>query len=335
MRIDQIISRRGYEKFQYWDIVKEWEDILSSQLKISIVNEPAFLGNHIVKGFPFLYSIFTRNKNSFYFQLAAEIAPARLKFIQSLLGFRSKNISKVIPCIIDFWVSKEDIPIFNKIYSKHKIILISSKEAYDFLKENQSPLPIVHWPLSLPDQYRFSVSCLNEKKYDLALIGRQNPLLESFLKIYIKSHPDFICAYKRYEGGHFKYYLTDGTYIGNADRREEYMRIIQGSRIALYATPGLDGKADANGFNQVTPRFLELVANGCHVIARYPKNSDTDFYELSKFSKNIETYEDFETAMDKARNTSIDSNFYEKYMSKHYTSVRAGQLVNILKHMEL
>ena len=335
MKINQILSRRGYEIFQYWDIVNEWEDVLSQKLQVPIVNEPAFLGNQIMKGFPFLYRVFTRNKKSLYFQLAAEIAPTRLKSIQSLLGFRNKNIPTVIPCIIDFWVSKKDIPVFNKIYSKHKIILISSKEAYDFLKENQSPLPIAHWALSLPDKYKFSTSCLNEKKYDLALMGRQNPLLESFLKIYIKNHPDFICAHKKYENGHFKYYLTDGTYIGNADSRDEYMRIIKGAKIALYATPGLDGKADANGYNQVTPRFLELVANGCHVIARYPKNSDTDFYELNKFSKNIETYEDFEAAMDKARKVSVDSKFYEQYMSKHYTSVRAEQLINILKNIEL
>ena len=335
MKLNQIVSRRGYEKFQYWDIVKEWEDILSQELQIPIVNEPAFLGHQVVRGIPLLYNLFTGGKKSLYFQLAAEIAPNRLKKVQSLLELRNKNISAVIPCIIDFWVAKEDIHILNKIYSKNKVVLISSKEAYDVLKENQSPLHIAHWPLSLPDKYKFSSSCLGEKKYDLALMGRQNPLLESFLKIYIENHPDFVCAYKKYEDGHFKYYLTDGTYIGNADSRDEYMRIIRGAKIALYATPGLDGKADANGYNQVTPRFLELVANGCHVIARYPKNSDTDFYELNKFSKSIEAYEDFEVAMDKARSTSIDCEFYEKYMSKHYTSVRAEQLVNILKGLEL
>lgn len=333
MKLNQIVSRRGYEKFQYWDIVNEWEDILSKELQVPIVNEPAFLGHQIVRGLPFLYKLFTGRNNSLYFQLAAEIAPTRLKKIQFLLGLRNKNISTVIPCIIDFWVSKKDMHILNKIYSRNKVVLISSKEAFDLLTENQTPLPIVHWPLSLPDKYRFSESCLNEKKYDLALMGRQNPLLESFLKTYIKSHPDFICAHKRFEDGHFKYYLTDGTYIGNADSREEYMNIIKGAKIALYATPGLDGKADANGYNQVTPRFLELVANGCHIIARYSKNPDTDFYELDKFSKSIETYEDFEKAIDKARSTSIDIEFYKKYMSKHYTSVRAEQLKEILKEL--
>lgn len=335
MKLNQIISRRGYEKFQYWDIVKEWEDILSKELQVPIVNEPAFLGNQIARGIPFLYRIFTRKKSSLYFQLAAEIAPSRLKKLQLLFEFRNKNISNVIPCIIDFWVPKNDIRIFNKIYSKNKVVLISSKEAFDFLKNNHSTLPIVHWPLSLPDKYKFSASYLNEKKYDLALMGRQNPLLESFLKVYIKNHPDFICAYKKYENGHFNYYLTDGTYIGKADTRDEYMHIIRGAKIALYATPGLDGKSDANGYNQVTPRFLELVANGCHIIARYPNNSDTEFYELNKFSKSIETYEDFEIAIDKARNSSIDSEFYEQYMCKHYTSVRAKQLINILKNIEL
>ena len=50
--------------------------------------------------------------------------------------------------------------------------------------------------------------------------------------------------------------------------RDGYLDSMKKSRIALYATPGIDGgEKRTNGFSQVTPRFLEMVASGCNIIA--------------------------------------------------------------------
>lgn len=71
-------------------------------------------------------------------------------------------------------------------------------------------------------------------------------------------------------------------------------------KMGLYSTPGIDGdESRTKGYHQVTPRFLELVATGCHIIARYSMNSDTEYYDLKSFSENIETYEQFEMAVQK------------------------------------
>lgn len=330
MKLKQIISRRAHEKFQYWDIVTEWENIIADVLQLPVINEPDWFGKSYVKGIPFLYRWMTKGRDSFCFQLASEIASGRLKEWQARMGLRNKNIPYVVPCIIDFWVPLADLPVFNRIYSQNQVVLVSSREAYVFLKEHQTPVNVVHWPLSLPDQYRFSVACLQNKRYDMALMGRQSPLLEEFLSTYVKEHPDFTYAFKKFEEGHCKYFLSDGHYIGNADTREEYMDIIKGARCALYATPGLCGKSDSNGYNQVTPRFLELLAGGCHVVAQYPDNPDTRFFELEKFSKSIETYEEFEKALTKALTTDVDAEMYEQYLAKHYTSVRAKELAELL-----
>ena len=84
--------------------------------------------------------------------------------------------------------------------------------------------------------------------------------------------------------------------------RDGYLDSMKKSRIALYATPGIDGgEKRTNGFSQVTPRFLEMVASGCNIIARYKTNADTDYYELEKFCQSINTYEEFEKEMDKCR----------------------------------
>ena len=83
-------------------------------------------------------------------------------------------------------------------------------------------------------------------------------------------------------------------------------------------------------FNHVTPRFLELLAAGCHVLCRYIPNADTVHFELDKFSPSIETYVQFEKRMDEALKTPIDKEKYKNYLKKHYTSVRAKQLEEIL-----
>lgn len=107
------------------------------------------------------------------------------------------------------------------------------------------------------------------------------------------------------------------------------------ARCALYSTPGIDGgEARTNGYNQVTPRFLEEIACGCNVICRYKPNSDTEYYEMEKYWKNIETYEDFSIEFEKALFEEADMEFASKYLSKHYTSVRAYQLKELLKKID-
>lgn len=129
------------------------------------------------------------------------------------------------------------------------------------------------------------------------------------------------------------YYTSKGECLGDINTREKYMGLMRKSRCALYSTPGVDEGKRTNGFNQITPRFLEFVSAGCHVISRYANNSDADFYEMEKFSMRADTYEDFERALDYARTTDVDMNAYSAYLEKHYTSVRVKQLQDIIKEI--
>lgn len=327
--LKQIYTKRGYEHNHFWDLVYEWEDCLSSYFDIPLVNEPQSF-DRILKGIPFLYKINTRGKLSLCFQMGAEVVPSRMKCIQEFFGLRAKNINDVIPVIIDFWQSKDDIKSLERAYSRNKAVLVTSAEAIEFLKENNVRINYVHWPLSLPDKYSISPNTEFEKKYDLALMGRQNHLLYNFLQSYIKTHPDFVYAYAKRENGHLNYYTNHGVYVGNADTREGYFDIMRGARCGLYATPGLDNKVGANGYNQITPRFLELLSSGCYVLARYVNNDEAKFWEIEKFSPSIDSYEQFEFILDKARQQPIDKQMYCDYLSKHYTSVRAKELEELL-----
>lgn len=333
MELKKILSKRAYEKLSYWDLVYEWEDIISKELNIPIINEPK-LFDKILKGVPGLYKSMTHGDLSLCFQMGAEIIPNKILKLQELFGLRAKNIADVIPCIIDFWQPKEDIKALERAYSKNRLILVTSMEAYEFLLNNKVDIQFKHWPLSLPNIYAIqNPTVLFEKKYDLALMGRQSILLRSFLEEYINRHPDFTYVSSRRENGHFNYYTNKGEFVGCADDRKRFFKIMRGAKAGLYSTPGLDNKPGANGYNQVTPRFLELLSAQCHIIAHYPDNADTRFYKLSQFSEDIDTYLKFEKAMDNAREAPVDMEKYSKYLSSHYTSERAKLLQQLINEL--
>lgn len=318
----KIRTQRNYQTWPSWDLVYEWEDVLAKELHASFVYESTSPDNKHKKNLSRFYRTLFAKRNT---TLVFDMVP--------LLYDNQQDAEETIPCIVDFYLKKEQMPLFEKAYSRNPMVLISSREAFDFLKKNDCKLNIEHFPLSISDKYRITPDTCIEKEYDLVLMGRQNPVLESFLKQYEKEHSSFRYVYRREcESGKFCYSTSDGEALGNIDTREQYWRIMRKGRCALYSTPGMDGgESRTNGFNQVTPRFLEIIACGCHVIARYRPNSDTEFYELDNFCPSIEDYSSFERILDNALNTEVDMDVYANYLSKHYTSVRGRQLLTLLK----
>ena len=331
MKIDQILSTRNFPNYNYWDIVIEWEDELAKQLHIPIKNKGAWF-KRILEIMPYSYNLLV-DSNTFIFQLSTGVLDNKYSNLQGIFNLRGKNINKVIPCIIDFWLTKDKIRIFDRLYSNNKVVLISSLEALNFLKRNGCTLENMHhWPLSLPDKYRIQKEYMYNKKCDLIFIGsRQNEQLLAYLEEYLKEYPDLTYAYRKIENGHINYYTNKNEFIGCSDTREGYFDVIRKARCAFYATPEYSGRKDTNGFNQVTPRFLEILSGACHVIARYPQNEDTDFYEMEKICKSISSYEEFRQKLNMARTTTIDFNLYSSYLEKHYTSARVDSLNKILK----
>lgn len=110
------------------------------------------------------------------------------------------------------------------------------------------------------------------------------------------------------------------------------MKLVSQSKVAVYTTPGIDeSRFNANGWNQVTPHFLEEIAGQCHIIARYPDNAETRWYEISKICKNVESYEQFEEFMDIYIQEDVDLNLYKEYLKKHFTSRRVELLKDIIE----
>lgn len=323
MELVSIRTQRKLPRIPSFHLIFEWEDIISRKMNIPLKEEGRTLRylNYFhrflhIKGFcannkkcDLVFDMNAKTRDSFY------------------------NQKNIIPCIVDFYLTKRELPAFRKAYSKNPFCLISSLEAYNFIKENMPFFPCYHLPLSISDLYAISEETTFKKEYDLVLFGRQNPFLESCLNRYIKMHPEFSYVYRKMdkERRHW-YYTNKGKLLGEFSSRQSYISLLKQSRIALYSTPGIDGgEKRTHGFNQVTPRFLEILTSGCHVIMRYPKNADTEYYQLSDFCASIESYEQFEMKIKEALSVPVPINKHAEFLNKHYTSVRVEQLKSILE----
>lgn len=326
MMLSKIITTRKYKAWPSFHLIYEWEDIISNTFNIPLFYESKLYGmfNSIIRRVPYNGSIPLINKkysNMLRFEISAKNSSD------------TYNRENILPVIVDFHISESDLTGFINAYKNNPFVLISSAEVMKFLDEREVPLKYYHFPLSLPDFYQFKKDMLSDKKYDLLLAGRQNPILKEYLDQYIKENPNFIYVYEKLEDGKFTYCTNKGEILGEFKDRKSYISLLRQSRVSLYSTPGIDGgESRTKGFNQVTPKFLEFLAAGCHVLARYKDNPDTDFFHISEFSPHINSYEMFRREMDYALNHPIDADKYESYLKKHYTSCRVNLLKNILKN---
>ncbi len=325
MILKQLYTKR-YNKGQNYaqPIIYEWEDIISDELGISVVKYPYI--SKVTNHFSIHSPIFGPSKNTFRFVINGRDYDEPM------------NRKHIVPCIIDFFERDNQLEDFYRKHSRNKIVLLSSPFDYQYLKEKKCPLNIGLFAYSLSDKYAISENKI-EKKYDIVLTGRQDPLLYSFFKEYVKRHPEvtYVKRGQDLENDDKKkqaYYLNGKDCLGTIQTRDEFMKIQSQGKVTLYGVQGYD--ANTKDFYHMTPHFLEIIACGCHVIAHYPSGTngiDADYYEFNKFSPSVETYEEFEAMMDKALKTEIDYNFYSSYLKKHYTSTRAKELRELLNNL--
>jgi len=323
-----------------YQIVYEWEDEICKNLGLKIKNDYTLKKNNIFLSIKSLLSSFINNifsKNKSELNVYFEMAPRCIeKIYRGLIKINknTNNNSNAVPIIIDFYLKKEQLNDFYRAYNKVKFLIISSKEAYSFLIENNCPISILHLPLSLPDKYKLDLDKYYEKKYNLVLIGHCNPFLVKCLNKYCDYHPDFIYFYQKTINNSIYYVSNKGEIIGQYQSREKYIDLIRSTKIAFYSTPSID-KLDGytNGFNQVTPRLFELMAAQCLILARYSDNDDTRYYNLNKYLTNIDNYTEFENCLENFLNaTTYPQTEYENFLSENYTSHRSIKLLSYLNN---
>ena len=322
--IKYIITQRKIHKESWYDIVYEWEDELKDYFKCNFFCDKILYSSFwdkAIRRSSFLSKLFycLGEAKSFAFVMA-----------ENLPVFNHPN---VIPLIIDSYCdSEKKVRVLERKYSNCKVILISSAEAYAFIHKKSKKLNAIHVGLSLPDKYRIDENSEFNKDIDLLLVGRQNPVLMNFLGKYIKKHPNFVYVQCKKINGVFVAIDSKGGIIGPAETHDEMKKIMERAKCALYATSNMDGdKKQQSSFHQVTPRFLELLSSGCNLLLRYENNSDTVFYQLNNFCPSINDYISFENRLDYCLKVPADMKIYSEYLKKHYTSVRAKEIDEILK----
>lgn len=324
MVIKQIYTRRKKTGQNYAQpIIYEWEDEMSRKMGIPVFPYPSFY--KYLNRFHIHSSLIGPRKDTFRFVINGRDYDEPM------------NSKHIIPCIIDFFENDEQQQEFYNKHSRNKLVLVSSPFDYQYLKKKKCPLNIGLFAYSLSDKYAITNHKI-EKKYDIVLTGRQDPLLYSFFKEYIEKHPDvtYVKRGKELENDLNKtknYYLNGRENLGTIETREEFMKLQSQGRVTLYGVQGYY-EGFTKGFYHMTPHFLEIIACGCHVLLHYPSGADgvdSQYYEFEKFSPSIESYEAFESAMDKALSSEVDYNMYSNYLKKHYTSTRVKKLQELLK----
>lgn len=342
MRIAAILSSRAFERNPSYQLIFEWEEDLGYYLGVPILGaKPLYrkmlinratkqvidkLGTGALTGFNNAVEQFSARRRSglnLVFELYVATEP---NFTTS---------AQAAPILVDFW-KHTNLPEFYHTYRYCKLVLVSSLEALNFLKENNCPLPIEHLALSLPDRYRLELGVTYHKEYDILLAGRlnirTNQTLRDYLELFVQKYPATEYLYQQEIDGEFYYVSNQRGTIGKFQTREDYMQLLRASKISFYSTPGLDGgEKRTGGFNPVTPRYLELLSAQCLLLGRYPDNEETKYYELQRVCPNIENYEAFEQIMLgylQQKNSNFDT--HREILSKHYTSCRAIELTRLL-----
>lgn len=318
MQIKTIVSNRCIDPHHANDLVYEWEDDLSETLGVPLSFNHPWKNKRYSKFIPILLNLLQTDEPAFAYEMCT-------------YRHNGNNKSNIVPCIIDFYIkSPVLVRLWYASYWRNKVVLVSSREVYEFLSGQFGFTKIRHLPLSISDRYRITPDTRYQKSYDMFIAGRQNPVLRSFWERYLTSHPDTTYVYRTTMDGKSVYKNQDGQVVSDTDSREVYMQLMQQARASMYSPPGIDGSRQTNGFSQVTPRFLEIVAACCHPLLRYPDNADTRYFRLHDFCPSIDNYEQFERLMDVARDGEVNVGKHSDYLSRHYTSVIARQLQQIL-----
>ena len=279
MKLEGILTQREWEKRVSFDLVYAWEDIFAQELGVPLVPRSR-MAEALVRRLPGRQAVPTGKKHL----LLTEMEP--------MPGKNAYNRAQVIPYWIDFFLREPSLPVLVRSYNSCPAIFVSSREAYEFLQEQGTGLPLYH------------------------LAGSAGTV------------------YRKMEQGRFLYYDQTGACLGDVDDHDKFMDLMRRCRVGLYATPGLDDPdGRTHGFSQVTPRFLEYLSAGCHVLMRYRSNPDTDYYGLESFCPSADTYEVFENTLTDFLRRPVDMDRNREYLSGHTTSARARELRRILSNL--
>lgn len=298
MQLSNIYSIRKTNSEVYSDLIYEWEDDLSKSLNISITSYSS-RKVRIIRG---IFRLLRYLKlNDVFQRLDSLRSPKLLTFVYEIRprsSFSFQVFSNKVPYIIDFDLDV-NLEVFYSVYKNCKIILISSLEAFLYLKNKNCPLNIAHLPLSISDRHVIDLYSLNNKEFDV-IVARSDKVFMEYLKKFSEEHPNFEYVVRTWAGNQLYknnvYISNKRGILGEFSDRKSYFSLLKKAKVALYATPGFDENSK-RFMHHITPSLFEFVSSGCRIIARYPQNAEIEQFNLKELSQSIETYDQFRKAL--------------------------------------
>ena len=323
----KIYSKRYYLKSHVYDLVYEWEDDMQTQFGYQLITFNIFKIPILIFAKILLKIKIIDNTNS-YFDFIDDIfirfftheKILRLDISPRRNSYLSNSQKRVVPFIIDY--DKSFDKYFKAKYSKFPLIVVSSLNAFEYLKLHFKQNQMIHFPLTLPSKYKLDKKVFfGEKKFDFILPGRPNKEMILFLEKFAKKN-DIEYLYYKSINNRTTYISNKGTII-NCSNRVEYFNLLMQCKIASYSTQGIDGNSFS--FDHITSKLFEIIYSGCICIGRYKKTEESVFFELDKVVFNISTYEEFEEIMNLKMNenrTDFIYNTYHKFINSNRLSFR-------------
>ncbi|AKI96631.1 hypothetical protein [Kosmotoga pacifica] len=330
MKISNILTRRNFETWHFWQVVYEWEDIFSREFGASLKPLSPFKDR-------FSKYVFNRYlPTNYLWRLHQNLKSSMsLVFLMSPLQgryFAMDRQKTVIPIIIDFW--KHHIKFFLRNYSSAKIIILTSFEVIDFLQGIYHELggkhpELLYLPLSVSDKW--FTNDAPSKSIDIIQIGRKNPLLHEWALKLTEEFPKIEYVFQKNINGVLHYQSTRNGLMGSFNDRKSYMKLLSQCKVSLVSSPGMDNSRNTGGFNPVTPRFFESAVSYCFMVGRYPRNKDFAFCGVNKVCQIPNSYNEFRDLVLEGLNNG--PSYYDSlrnFSKMHLTSVRAKELTELL-----
>ena len=236
------------------------------------------------------------------------------------------NKTNVIPYIIDYW--KRYDALFEKHFAHFPVVYISGLEVYEYLKAKRTKVKIKHLPLSISDRYMSLFEEQVIKDIDIINVGRKNKVMDEYIQQFLLKYPNTNYVHREMENGENIYYSSIHGRLGTLTAREDLLKILSRSKIAIVTSPGLDGgEQRTGGFNPVTPRVFEAAIGKCYMIGKYEKNSEYYSFGLDKLVEMPNSYIEFETIVqDKLMTPFNRTDDYAAFLTANLNSVRIAQL---------
>lgn len=309
-RIRSIITTRYRSNWPTWQMVHEWEDILAKILAVPI---RAF-GETCMLPDPYCLQ---NNYDLLFLQLASE------------LRYYEEN-RQLIPIVMDLW--RDDFSDFLTIAPRFRLIFVTNLQAYEELSPRLSNLRYL--PFSLADQY------LNlpvpTKDIDIIQYGRRNPLLDQFMDQLLVNHPEihYVTTDSFDQGKTIHIHSNTCGDMGESDSRRTFMTLLDRCKISLVSTVGMDGSRATGGIDPVSPRFLESMAAGCHLVGRIPDNKEFRTTGIAEVCHHVTSYQQFEQLVCTLLSQSDPpSSTYHLILQERLTSALPARIINALRSL--